>query len=167
MNYTKYYISWVRFHQQDGYMLWIENPESECLWSNSLKRVPVFKIRERVVELAQQLNVELEKNDPHLVDLDIVVNWLVNTEKMPPKGLLSAWNLFSDLSQTTGEIFIGNIKAPVRNRVFDLLYVTNGLWRSDLPIVWPRHERKVLRRILQQGFRLWEKYTYEPNNTLE
>lgn len=158
MNSTKYFISWFRFNRQDGYMLWAENAESEYYWSDDNQRVLAFKSKEQVVALAQQLGIKLEDGQPLLVNLDVVADWLNAPQKKPPIETLAVWGAFDDLSQSIGEVFTGNVKAPVRNRVFDLLYASAGPWRSPVSVVWPRQERKVLHRILNQGLRLWRKH---------
>jgi hypothetical protein len=156
----RYFVSWFRFQQQDGYLLWINRVDSEGLWTDAEQRVPVFSSPQKVVERARQLNLQLESKAPLLLDFDSVANWLDNPRKMPPRDSLGAWSMFDDLSVSIGKVFLGNVKAPVRNRVFDLLYLTGGIWRSESTITGPRQERKVLHRILRQGFRLWNKHVY-------
>ena len=162
MEQARYFVLWFRHRQQNGYMLWIEKPEAETLWTDNSQRAVVFRSERQVVELARQLAIVLEPGSPQLIDLDVVANWLDHPEKMPPPESLAAWSLFDDLGCSVRKLFTGNVKAPVRNRVFELLYATAKVWRTPLPIVWPRQERNVLRRILRQGFRLWNKYVYWP-----
>ncbi|MCA8831031.1 hypothetical protein [Hymenobacter pini] len=89
--------------------------------------------------------------------------------------------MFDDLSSGIGKPFLGNKKGTIRNRLFDKLYFNDGIiqlnpkgkmefrgphthqWRP----LWRRQELKVLRRILLQGFRLWQKYTYAVPATAE
>ena len=95
-------------------------------------------------------------------------------ETVPCDECLTAWNLFDDLSTGIEREFAGNRKGPVRNRVYDKLFfgsevvgvnqqgkaeITGPHTRPWIP-KWRLQERKVLRRILRQGFWLWQKYTY-------
>ncbi|MDQ2771250.1 MAG: hypothetical protein M3Y54_12205 [Bacteroidota bacterium] len=160
MEGTKYYIAQVRLHQQDGYLLWVEKPEVEYLWANERNLAPAIKSPQKVEELAQQQGFPLEVNQPQLLNLDAVERWMHKPEKIPPPDCLGAWNMFNDLSRGINKGFAGDTKGPVRNRVFDLLYLTSGIWRNQALAVWSRQERKVLHRTLRQGFRLWSKHVY-------
>ncbi|MBF9220991.1 hypothetical protein [Hymenobacter ruricola] len=164
MSEVTYHVLWARFKRQDMYLLWIAGLEKEYFWTFDNQRVPAFRSRDKIIALAREQGLPLKTEQPQLHDLDSVAAWMDNPEKMPPANSLIVWNAFSDLGQSIGKPFDGDTKAPVRNRVFELLYATDGIWQRlgyrSIPAVWPRQERKVLRRILLQGFRLWRKHVY-------
>ncbi|MFD2718466.1 hypothetical protein ACFST9_07050 [Hymenobacter monticola] len=166
MSKFNYYIFWARYKRKDMYLLWREGlEEKDSFWTSDNQLVPAFRSSEKIVELAKKQHLSLNAEPPKLLDFDAVASWMDNPEKMPPAASLEAWNIFTDVSQSAGKPFDGDTKSPVRNRVFELLYVTAGIWRRPGhpwgPVVWPRQERKVLRRILLQGFRLWNKHVYD------
>jgi hypothetical protein len=158
----KYFVSWIRWQGQDGYALWLDTPNKEWYWTDAHRRVPLFATTKEVAELALQLNYKLEDNKPVLQDLDSAWNWMQHPNKLPNDHCLAAWHLFSDLGAGIGVPFSGDTHAPTRDRVFDLLYAYHGPWLSNKP-AWKLQERKVLKRILQEGFRMWQKYAYWSN----
>lgn len=158
MTSARYYIAKFRFQQLDGFVLWVEKPEVKFLWSNEKRQVPVFRNPEDAAQLGQRLGFNLEITVSRLVDLDVVAKWLDKPEKMPPQDSLAAWNMFADLGAEIEKSFIGNAKGLVRNRVFDLLYASFGPWSNSIIAVWPRQELNMLRRVVRQGFCLWDKH---------
>ena len=126
MEGPKYYIARFRLHQQEGYLLWVEKPEVEYLWANERNVAPAYRSPQKVEALAQQHGFPLEINQPQLLNLDTVESWLGIPEKMPPPDCLGAWSMFDDLSRGINTCFAGNTEGPVRNRVYDLLYLPSG-----------------------------------------
>lgn len=169
-----YFICWCRWQQQSWYLLWWTSPDREALWVDATGRIPRFSTPQEVVSLAERLEVQLAPEEPSCLEFDLVFQWLSQPAKNPPKEALVVWNIFDDLSSGIGKPFWGNQKGTIRNRVFDKLYLNDGIiqlnqkgqmefrgphthpWKPG----WRRQELKVLRRILVQGFRLWQKYTY-------
>jgi hypothetical protein len=172
---AKYYVSWFRWQAQDGYALWLTMPYEDALWADSCGKVPVFSSLEDVEAFAARLGLSVEQEPLRLQNLDAVIPWMRELwEVVPCNECLTAWNMFDDLSSGIAKEFIGNRKGPARNRVYDKLFFGSGVvginqqGRAELtgphtrPWIpkWRLQERKVLRRVLQQGFRLWKKYTY-------
>ncbi|MBO3269041.1 hypothetical protein [Hymenobacter defluvii] len=169
-----FYGSWVRWEGKDRYALWIDTPDKEFYWTDSQGRIPFFSTKDEVVTLAAKLGVQVYVEKLIMHDLDLVRQWLQQTQKLPPKESLAIWGMFSDVGTGVGNLFDGDRKSPVRNRVFDKLYLNDGIiqinqegrmeFRNATTKPWiPRwrlQERKMLKRCLQQGFRLWQKYTY-------
>ena len=177
----KYYVAWVRLHQQDGFLLWVARTESEALWTDPTGRVPSFGSLAELRALTDSLGVGLNAPPPAPIDFDPVLAWLANpTKQVPANACLSAWNLFDDLASGTGAAFWGRRRGPVHNRVYDKLFYGSGLWGVDaqgharlrgegVPMkTWTptcrSTRRNVLRRVLRQGFRLWQKYVYAAPN---
>ncbi|ALD20503.1 hypothetical protein [Hymenobacter sp. DG25A] len=154
------HICWVQWQKKDLYTLWIDTVDKEFLWTDINGLVPLFTTPVEAIELAKTIGVQLENSEVEKQNLDAVWQWMQNPAKSPPKECLLAWNLFSDLSTSVGVKFIGDHHAPVRSRVFDTLYAYYGPWPSQKKWPWKRQESKVLKRILQQGFRLWQKNIY-------
>lgn len=181
MSEWKYYVAWVRLHQHDQFLLWMERPESEALWTDHAGRVPSFGSVGELRTLAASINESLVAETPILLDFDPVLAWLANPAKqVPAEACLGAWNLFDDLASGTSAAFLGHRRGPIRNRVYDKLFWGSGTFGVDgegqmrlrgegVPIkmwtpVWRKEERRTLRRVLQQGFRLWAKYVYPAPN---
>lgn len=154
-----YFISWVRWQEQDGYALWINMPEKELFWADAHRRIPLFSTPDEVESLASGIGVQLRPERPVKQDLDECWRWLQQTHKQPSAACLAAWNVFSEVAASTADFFTGDHRVPLRNQVFDLLYAYYGPWHSAKP-AWTLQQRKALRRILRPGFRLWQKYVY-------
>lgn len=169
-----YFICWCRWQQQNWYLLWWTSSDRDALWADAAGRVPRFATPGEVASLVERLGLRLVQEGALCLDFDAVFPWLSQPAKNPPKEALRVWSIFDDLSSGIGKPFLGNQKGTIRNRIFDKLYLNNGLiqlnqkgqmefrgahthpWKPR----WRRQELKVLRRILLQGFRLWQKYTY-------
>jgi hypothetical protein len=166
----KYYVSWVRLRQRDQYVMWRTAQNEDALWAAADGRVPVFGSSDGVRQLARQLGVALQDEEPLCQDLDRAWAWITAPHKaVPCAECLTAWNLFDDLASGVGGEFLGWRRGPVRNRVFDKLYDCSGFWRISSAEArqanhWRKEERNTLRRVLQQGFRLWTKYVYPAPN---
>lgn len=182
MEYTngQFFVSWVRWQGKDSYLLWLTADEKDMYWPDADKRIPAFATASEVIELGQCLGVQVVTEEPRLQNLDAVWEWLEQPKKLPPKECLTAWHAFSDLSSGIQGAFSGDTKSPVRNRLFDKLYLNDGIFQinqhgridyrgaSTKPWVpcWTLQERKVLKRVLQEGFRMWQKYVYWPGGNL-
>jgi hypothetical protein len=157
---TKYYLYWVHWQQQDGFLLWQNPPEParEAIWADEHGVVPLFKTPAELAVFAQQRGYVLIIELPQLLNLDAVAEWLNTHKTRPPHESLAAWCLFDDVSAGVGEPFAGNYKTPLRNQVFDLLYTDSGPWRRPAEVHWPPAAQALLRDILTQGFELWQKH---------
>ena len=171
---VSFFVNWVRWQGQDGYALWMDQPNKELYWTDAQGNIPVFSTIEGVRVLTTELGVPLRTDPPGLCDFDVVWEWLQQPRKRPPQECLTIWGLFSDVGTATGTPFDGDRKSPVRNRVFDKLYLNDGIIQLNQqgrmefrnahtkPWIpgWRPEERRRLKRALQQGFRLWKKFTY-------
>ncbi|GAB2947608.1 hypothetical protein GCM10027048_10720 [Hymenobacter coalescens] len=166
----KYYVAWVRLHQRDQYVLWCTAENEDALWADENGRVPVLGSSNGVRQLARQLRVALQEEEPLCQDLDRAWAWIAAPhQEVPCAACLTAWNLFDDLANGVRAEFLGWRRGPVRNRVFDKLYDCSGFWRISPAEArqdrhWRKEERNTLRRVLRQGFRLWAKYVYPAPN---
>jgi hypothetical protein len=81
-----YYACWVRWQQQDGFLLWQDPPEParEAVWADKQQLIPLFKSQPALAGFAQRLGYAVAPELPTLVDLDIVAEWLKNSKKRPP-----------------------------------------------------------------------------------
>jgi hypothetical protein len=178
-NYSagKFYTSRVQWQGQDNYLLWLTAEEKDMYWPDNDGQVPAFATAVEVVALTKQLSIDMYGQEPVLQNLDVVWEWLQQPAKRPPKECLMAWHIFSDLSSGVQYPFSGDAKSLLRNRLFDKLYLNDGIFQINQhrkldfrnsntePSVpsWTLQERKVLKRILQEGFRMWHKYVYWSN----
>jgi hypothetical protein len=157
-----YYACWVRWQQQDGFLLWQNPPEParESVWADKQQLIPLLKSQLALADFVQRLGYVLEPELPQLVNLDVVAGWLKNSKKRPPFECLDVWNLFDDVSAGVSDPFTGNQKTPLRNQIFDLLYADNGPWQRPSVVQWPPAAQALLRDLLTQGLVLWQKHVY-------
>lgn len=170
----QFYVIWMRRQRQNIYSLWVTTLDKDFFWTDNQGNIPLFITSDEVSELAKRIGAQAYAEKLAMHDLDLVWQWLQQSQKLPPKETLAIWNMFSDVGTGVGNPFDGDRKSPVRNRVFDKLYLNDGIiqinqqGRMDFhnadtkPWIprWRLQERKMLKRCLQQGFRLWQKYTY-------
>lgn len=161
----------VRWHQREGWLLWLDRPDPnrEVLWTDSRNYVPIFETYQQLASFALSLNVQLKRQDAQPTNLDAAAAWLAGGTEPPAGECLRVWNLFDDLSASVQKAFGGNERHPARNRVFDLLYAESGPyrnattpmpWQLNEPVQWQPGERNTLRCILTQGFEMWRQSTY-------
>jgi hypothetical protein len=157
---TRYYACWVRWEQQDGFLLWQDPPAParESVWADKQQLIPLFKSQLALADLVQRLGYPVVPKLPQLINLDVVAEWLKNSKKRPPFECLDTWNLFDDVGAGVGGCFAGNHKTPLRNQVFDLLYADSGPWQRPTTVRWPPAEQALLCDLLTQGFELWQKH---------
>jgi hypothetical protein len=157
---TMYYAGWVRWQQQDGFLLWQNPPEParEAVWTTKQQLIPLFKSQLELAGFVQRLGYLLVPELPQLINLDVVVEWLKYSKKRPPFECLATWGLFDDVGAGVGEAFAGNRKTLLPNQVFDRLYADSGPWQRPAEVHWPLAEQALLCDLLTQGFELWQKH---------
>lgn len=157
---TTYYACWVRWQQADGFLLWknVAEPGREAVWATEQLVVPLFKTIASLTDFAHRLGVVVVVEEPLLINLDVVAEWLTDGKKWPVRECLAAWNLFDDLGAGVRAPFVGNHKTATRNRIFDLLYADSDFWQRPAEVRWLPEELALLRNLLTQGFELWQKH---------
>ncbi|WP_115371532.1 hypothetical protein [Adhaeribacter pallidiroseus] len=173
----KYYACWFRLNQADKYLIWIdkENPEidePEEVFVNEQGRIPVFTSETELARYAELIGVEIENQEPGLINFDAVEEWLQEPNSyIDCPECLNAWNLFIDVAYPLKLTFNGDKLNRLRNRIYDKLFWGNndfvgcpnlGHPSGDYYFPeWSPAEVRKLVKILKQGLKLFRRYTVE------
>lgn len=156
----EYYIYWYRFDNKDGYLIWFSTAESDGFIVDNEGFIPSFENIENLLLLAENLAIKVEVDEPNFFDLDIVQNWLKNSDEKinDYNPFLNAWNLFDDISNSSN----GNFD---KNRIFSNNIYEKIFWGCNLPAMtpegesftpgWTKKELKIIRETLSFGFQMF------------
>src|SRR6478735_1200198 len=101
----KFYSLWFRLGAVDAYLLWFTDETDGVLTANG--RAIAFRDRGDLLNYAATAKLSVSTEEPILHDLDSLEAWTkADFEKLVDcKMLLSAWNLFDDVSESVGVKF--------------------------------------------------------------
>lgn len=173
----KYYACWFRLNQADKYLIWIDkensvNDEREEVFIDKQGRIPVFTSEMDLAAYAKFMEIEIENQEPGLINFDAVEEWLQEPNSyINVISCLDAWNLFIDVAYPLKLTFIGDKHNRLRNRIYDKLFWGTNHFVGD-PILghpsgdlyfpdWSDAEVRKLAKILKQGLKLFRRYTVE------
>ncbi len=149
-----------RLDKQTKYLIWYDDDADGVLTADG--GVPVFRTLIHLRAFATEHALKLQKERPTHYDLDAVDRWRKvrggkKSRYLKCNLLLDAWNLFGDISASTGRAFPG--AASEANLLYQKLFY--GL---NLPSITPegqhytpafsRAELQALRHICHQGLLL-------------
>ncbi len=171
-----YYPLWYRLDNKDRYLIWYSveevNEDLDGVVLDSNGKIRVFVSLDALAAYAQVENISLEvenifpkQDELNLHNLDTVVKWLKakhsKTEGLTsinPNEFLTVWNLFTDVSRSTG----GNFDI---DRDFTKMIYSKLFWGNNLPAVtpegkcyipvWSRNEKKIIREVMSQGLKMF------------
>ena len=155
MNITR----WYRLDDDDGYLIWYSD-EKDGVVVDSGGKVPSFRHAGGLLEYAAAHGLPVAGGDMILHDLDALAGWLQKQELRPAdcESLLTAWNLFADVSRSTGGSF--DTDPELTGKIYEKLFWGNNLpgvtpeGKSYRPI-WTRRELKLMREVLGFGLSLF------------
>jgi hypothetical protein len=154
----EYYICWYRLDGKDSYLIWFSTDEDDGVFVGESNLSPSFDNTAALRNFAKSNKIKLKKEEPLLIDLDIVKNWLKGTENKVKdyNPFLNAWNLFEDISVSTNEDFHKNRNYDIYERIF---------WGCNIPAVtpegesftpnWTKKELKIIREIMNSGLKIF------------
>ena len=156
----EYYIYWYRLDGNDGYLIWFSTADKDGFISNEDGFVPCFESKDDLKEYADKLQIAVDTDNPNLLNLDTVKNWLNDAESKIEdyNPFLNAWNLFEDISISTDGNFDKDKK--VTNGLYERIF-----WGCNIPVVtpegesftptWTTNELKIIRKTLSAGFQMF------------
>ena len=99
--------------------------------------VPVYSQAADLVEFATTRRIMVRRETMALHDLDSIQRFIVGELYVDCEQLLSAWNLFTDIANSTGEkgLSFGRLD-KLNNEIYDKLF-----WGNNLPAVTPEGEK--------------------------
>lgn len=155
----EYYKLWYRLDGDDGYLIWYSD-EKDGVAVDSGGKVPSFRHAGGLLEYAAAHGLTFVEGDmiPH--NLDALAVWLQKQElrRVDCDSLLTAWNLFADVSRSIGGGFDTDPELTVR--IYEKIFWGNNLsavtpaGKCYRPI-WTGHELKLMREVLGFGLSLF------------
>lgn len=159
-----YFKLWYRLGGRDGYLVWWSSSHQDGVVVDAAGRVPSFESIAALLGYARGRGLAIVDEEPILHDLDRTANWL-STEQAPVDcdDLLSAWNLFDDVSTSTVGDF--DPDRDLTGAVYDKLFfgsttANNVLKPEDEPVyqpAWSESELELLRAALSRGLSMFER----------
>lgn len=159
-----YYRLSYRLGDQDGYLIWYTG-EEEGVLVEADGRVPSFPSIEALTAYAQGKGIELVDEWPVEHDLDCTASWLAASGQgaVDCENLLSAWNLFEEVSASIGGDFDADQEQT--DSLYDKLFqgsdtANNVLRQEGEPAYrpeWSKEELALLRTTLGKGLALFER----------
>lgn len=154
----EYYVYWYHLDAKDSFLIWFSNDKGGFVVDES-GFIPSFENKNDLKNYADEIQIDVDLNNPNLIELDSVKDWLNNGGEIKDYNpFLNAWNLFEDISVSTNDVFDKDkeITNDIYNRIF---------WGSNLPAVtpegesftptWTKKELDVIREILSFGFQMF------------
>ncbi len=160
----KYYPLWYRLGKREGYLLWFGG-ELDGVVTDSDRGVPSFDDLDALRTYATSRDLVVEDEEPGMFDLDSAAQWISNgtAASIGCDALLSAWNLFDDISRSVGAQFDADRERSdgLYKRLFAGSDVANEVLRPpDEPLFAPRFtlpETEEMRQILQAGLAIFQR----------
>lgn len=160
----EYYILWYRLDYKDSYFIWFTTEKDDGVFKDENNLVPSFSNIKDLQNYAKLNKVTIIDEEPLLFNLDIVINWLNETnhkiEDYNP--FLNTWNLFEDISRSTNGNFAKDRHYEIYERIF---------WGCNISAVtpegesftptWTEDELKTIRKTLTLGFQMFREKRYK------
>ncbi|CUI08405.1 hypothetical protein BN2497_11587 [Janthinobacterium sp. CG23_2] len=159
---VSYFVLWYKLNGADGYLVWTSAVEDGVLLDPA-GRVPGFASEADLRRHAHDLGLELVDEEPTVHELDGVLAWIddAGNTTVDCDKLLTAWNLFDDVSRSVGGGFDAD-KAATQACYRKLFYggeMANRVFRPEDEAVycpvWSDEELAVLRSTLRAGFSMF------------
>jgi hypothetical protein len=156
----EYYIYWYKLDGKDFYLIWFEGDESDGVLVDQKGFMPSFAKISDLQNYAEKCEINVDVEKPLLNDLDAVQNWLneSKTEIVYYNPFLNAWNLFADISLSTGANF--DKDKELTNKIYNKIF-----WGCNIPAMtpegesftpgWTKKELKTIREVLSFGFQMF------------
>ncbi len=156
----EYYILWYRLDDEDSYLIWFSTENDDGVFVDRNGFVPSFQNISDLQTCAGNNQIKIKVEEPNLIDLDIVKNWLSETDNKIENynPFLNAWNLFEDISVSTNGNF--DKDKEVTNNLYNRIF-----WGCNIPAVtpegesftptWTKKELKIIRETLNFGFEMF------------
>ena len=168
-----HYQCWFRLDGADRYLIWYTVEDSgydaDGVVLDASGHIPTFRTIEALHHYAAEHEIGLAGEEPRLHDLDCVQDWLnlrgkrsrkhVRRTTVDCNAFLAAWNLFSDVRFSLGQLS-GKRLTPHTRRPYNKLFYGCNLPAITPPgkhyePIWPNYEVAVLRKVLGSGLKLF------------
>lgn len=172
----RHFACWFRLDKLDQYLIWISGDPDSVLLND--RRIPVFTSETALAQYARSKNVTIVSEEPILHDLDAVEQWLRATDEVVNcLELLSAWNLFMDVSYALNTPFQGNrdysdTRPTLRDTVYDKLFYGNNVFKLTpggeyyMP-AWTDQERTKIAEVITDGLTIFRRHLTPVRSSLE
>jgi hypothetical protein len=139
---VEYYALWYRLDSQDRYLVWVEGEDSskDTVMLDRNGYLLVFDLPDRVLDYAEKNNLSISVENLSVHDLDRIESWIGNiSSPLDCVNILSAWNLFSDVSHSVERyqerfVLLDRTHHEIYNKIF---------FGNNLPSITPEGETYV------------------------
>ncbi len=151
-------ILWYCLDGKDSYLIWFSTDEDDGVFVGESNLSPSFDNTDALRNFAKSNKIKLKEEEPLLINLDIVKNWLDGTDNLIEdyNPFLNAWNLFEDVSVSINGDFHKNRNYDIYERIF---------WGCNISAVtpegesftpsWTKKELKSIREIMKTGLKMF------------
>jgi hypothetical protein len=154
-------------NKRNYYCIWYSGDKDGFFAENN--KLMVFDTEEMLFDYAKKKNIQFVEHKLTSFSIDFAVSWL--TRKTPiinSNYFLNFWNHLSDLANSVGEKFYGDVREELINKVYDKLIFSNNLpavtpQGKKYKPTWSKEERKVIVEIAKDGIRIINSYIKNNN----
>lgn len=135
------------------YLLYVADEVDSVLTADG--KLLLFLRLTTLTSYAARLGLTISRVDEQVIDFDKLISWCQQTET-PCDRVLTAWNLFTDISHSIGQPIPSDQRNRLTDRIYDKLF-----YGSNLPAVtpeghcyipiWLARERTQLVTIMRAG----------------
>jgi hypothetical protein len=160
---ARYFRLWCRLDARDAYLVWCSEPDG--VLADNAHKVPAFREMRELESHSEKRGIVLVEGSPRLHDLDSTARWIASgsSESIDCDNLLTAWNLFSDVSRSVGGDFDAD-ESNTEEVYLKLFYgssTANEILRPrEEPVfapVWSRDQFDLLRSTLERGLLMFRR----------
>lgn len=157
-NERDFYIIRFRLDGIERFLIWYTD-ENDGVIIETDGRVPVFGDVEKLLSYASENSIKFIDTEPTFEDLDVIRDWIEEGAQGPIdcNAFLGAWNVFADISQSTG----GNFDS---DKDFTLNIYNKLFWGCNLPALtppgkhltpeWGEVELKTISLVMTEGIEM-------------
>lgn len=156
-----YYVLWYLLDTTDSYLIWFSNDHDGVVVLAG-GSVPCFADEASLHAYALRHQLRIEQETPILHDLDAVARWLNRrlAHELDGDVCLTAWNLFSDISDSIGSNFDSD--RAKTSLIYDKLFLGHNLpaftpGGEHYTPEWDDDEVLIIRQTLAHGLAMFRR----------
>jgi hypothetical protein len=163
----EYYPFLFVVDKKEYYCIWYSDDKDGFFTENN--QIKVFDTEKMLFDYAKENKIQFMENRITSFSIDYTKSWLTRKNPMIDSiYFLNFWNHISDLANSVGETFYGDLREEVIDMVYNKLF-----WGNNLPAVTPKgkkykpiwngEQRKILVGIAKDGIRIINSYVKNRN----
>ena len=155
-------IIWLR-DEIESFSIWYSNGGKDGLVCNNEKEILCFLDESAALLYLSEKDLHLydPKDAPTIYDIDRLEAWIhSDSATVDCNEILNFWNMFTDVSYTTGVKFKGDKKKKLTNLIYNKLFYGLNLPsikpedEEDWMPVWDKRQLKIMKSIMENGLNI-------------